>query len=84
MALDMQSVDLDELRRREDYRFIGCGADALESTVEQAKRGWISAQASDGGQGALAGGPPPRPTAAHGARPMGGSDGCKGFANVLR
>lgn len=35
LALDAPSVDLDELRRRKDYQFIGCGADALESTAEQ-------------------------------------------------
>jgi hypothetical protein len=31
----VRSVDLDNLRRREDCQFIGCVADALESTAEQ-------------------------------------------------
>lgn len=35
LALDALSVDLGELRRRKEYQFIGCGADALESTAEQ-------------------------------------------------
>ncbi len=42
MAIDPTLVDLDELRNREDYQFIGCGADALESTAEQGSI-WIDA-----------------------------------------
>lgn len=40
MAIEPQSVDLDELRNREEFRSVGCGEDALESTAEQGKE-WI-------------------------------------------
>ena len=40
MAIDPGTVDLEELKNREDYQFVGCGEDALESTAEQGAQ-WI-------------------------------------------
>jgi creatinine amidohydrolase len=40
MAIDPDTVDLDELKQHEDYQFIGCGEDALESTAQQGAQ-WI-------------------------------------------
>jgi creatinine amidohydrolase/Fe(II)-dependent formamide hydrolase-like protein len=40
MAIDESIVDLDELRDRKDYQFIGCGDNALESTAKQGAA-WI-------------------------------------------
>jgi creatinine amidohydrolase len=42
MAIDESTVDLDELRDRKDYQFVGCGKDALDSTVEQGAA-WLDA-----------------------------------------
>ena len=40
IAIDEETVDLDELRRLEDYQFIGCGKDALASTKHQGEQ-WL-------------------------------------------
>ena len=42
MAIEPETVDLDELQRRKEYRSVGCGDDALESSAEQGKQ-WIEA-----------------------------------------
>lgn len=42
MAIEPDTVDLDELRQKEDYQGVGCGEDALESSVEQGRQ-WIEA-----------------------------------------
>jgi creatinine amidohydrolase len=42
MAIEPDTVDLDELRRRKVYQAVGCGQDALESSAEQGKQ-WVEA-----------------------------------------